>query len=233
MAICMCVCVCARARPRWNLTRLKWSSTTELSSPTQTSSTTPIGRGSTLLVLLTAQFWTATSILWQSLFRRSSTTSSLPSMLETSFNIRIWFNPGRKYIYPPPPPLFGHKAFFWGGGAAVFGVYFFEAPPAAEMFFCRRKGLTNPKIARMARKDFLNDSRGLPGQYPVKEGFEANRTRKFTRESGKIFVTWFLCSAFSVPSFLYHRGQKSGEKKTNKHKQIRGIVPEMGGGQIV
>ena len=27
--------------------------------------------------------------------------------------------------------------------------------------------------------------------------------------------------------------QKSGEKKTNKHKQLRGIVPEMGGGQIV
>ena len=26
---------------------------------------------------------------------------------------------------------------------------------------------------------------------------------------------------------------KSGEKKTNKHKQLRGIVPEMGGGQIV
>ena len=26
---------------------------------------------------------------------------------------------------------------------------------------------------------------------------------------------------------------QSGEKKTNKHKQLRGIVPEMGGGQIV
>ena len=26
---------------------------------------------------------------------------------------------------------------------------------------------------------------------------------------------------------------RSGEKKTNKHKQLRGIVPEMGGGQIV
>ena len=25
----------------------------------------------------------------------------------------------------------------------------------------------------------------------------------------------------------------SGEKKTNKHKQLCGIVPEMGGGQIV
>ena len=25
----------------------------------------------------------------------------------------------------------------------------------------------------------------------------------------------------------------SGGKKTNKHKQLRGIVPEMGGGQIV
>ena len=26
---------------------------------------------------------------------------------------------------------------------------------------------------------------------------------------------------------------ESGEKKNNKHKQLRGIVPEMGGGQIV
>ena len=26
---------------------------------------------------------------------------------------------------------------------------------------------------------------------------------------------------------------RSGEKKTNKHKQLRGIVPGMGGGQIV
>ena len=33
-----------------------------------------------------------------------------------------------------------------------------------------------------------------------------------------------------------HRPQsdlQSGEKKTNKHKQLCGIVPEMGGGQIV
>ena len=28
-------------------------------------------------------------------------------------------------------------------------------------------------------------------------------------------------------------GILSGEKKANKHKQLRGIVPEMGGGQIV
>ena len=27
--------------------------------------------------------------------------------------------------------------------------------------------------------------------------------------------------------------RSSGQKKTNKHKQLRGIVPEMGGGQIV
>ena len=31
----------------------------------------------------------------------------------------------------------------------------------------------------------------------------------------------------------FQRGNFSGEKKTNKHKQIRGIVPEMGGAQIV
>ena len=36
------------------------------------------------------------------------------------------------------------------------------------------------------------------------------------------------------PEFLPESPSRtSGEKKTNKHKQLRGIVPEMGGGQIV
>ena len=39
---------------------------------------------------------------------------------------------------------------------------------------------------------------------------------------------------FPVPvRFLSQPCFISGEKKTNKHKQLRGIVPEMGGGQIV
>ena len=39
-----------------------------------------------------------------------------------------------------------------------------------------------------------------------------------------------------IPGFCpgYPEGaRKSGEQKTNKHKQLRGTVPEMGGGHFV
>ena len=39
----------------------------------------------------------------------------------------------------------------------------------------------------------------VPPNYPVKQGFEANRTRKFMRTFGKIFVTQFLCRTLSGP----------------------------------
>ena len=64
-----------------------------------------------------------------------------------------------------------------------------------------KKEPQSQKITRTAPKSFLNNSRGLPGRCPVKQGkgFEANRTRKFTRTFGKIFVTQFLCGTYSVP----------------------------------
>ena len=68
-----------------------------------------------------------------------------------------------------------------------------------------QKGLTKPKIARTAPKNFLNNSRGRPGHCPVKQGFEANRTRKFTRTFGKVFVTQFLCGTFQSPSIVLSR----------------------------
>ena len=42
---------------------------------------------------------------------------------------------------------------------------------------------------------------GLPVITQKKKGFEANRTRKFTRTFGKIFVIQFLCGTFSVPNW--------------------------------
>ena len=51
------------------------------------------------------------------------------------------------------------------------------------------------RIARTAPKNFLNNSRGLP---VITQGFEANRTRKFTRKFGEIFVAKVLWGTFSV-----------------------------------
>ena len=64
-----------------------------------------------------------------------------------------------------------------------------------------KKDPQNQKIARTAPKNFLNNSRGLPVITQQNKGFEANRTRKFTRTFGKIFVTQFLCGTFLCPNF--------------------------------
>ena len=42
-----------------------------------------------------------------------------------------------------------------------------------------------------------------------------------------------VCSRNVSKSRSCHPKHNSGGKKSNKHKQLRGIVPEMGGGQIV
>ena len=70
------------------------------------------------------------------------------------------------------------------------------------LFSGAKKDPQNQKIARTAPKNFLNNSRGLPVITQQNKDFEANRTRKFTRTFGKIFVTQFLCGTFSVPNFL-------------------------------
>ena len=87
------------------------------------------------------------------------------------------------------------------------GVHFCKNPPLkVSDMFRSQKGVTKPKNRTNSTKDlsFLSNSRGLAGYYPVNKGFEASRTRKFTRKFtrtfGKIFVTQFLCGAFSVPN---------------------------------
>ena len=40
---------------------------------------------------------------------------------------------------------------------------------------------------------------GVTGHYPLNKGFEANRTRKFTRKFGEIFVAKVFRGTFSVP----------------------------------
>ena len=64
-----------------------------------------------------------------------------------------------------------------------------------------KKDPQSQKFARTAPKNFLNNSRGLLVTIQQNKGFEANRTRKFTRTFGKIFVTKFLCGTFPVPKF--------------------------------
>ena len=47
-------------------------------------------------------------------------------------------------------------------------------------------------------------------------------------------VFWVGAKKFMLKKFMCFFGPLvSGGKKNNKHKQLRGIVPEMGGGQIV
>ena len=66
--------------------------------------------------------------------------------------------------------------------------------------FWSQKGLTKPKSRTNHQRIFWT-IRGGYRSWPSKtEGFEANRTRKFTRTFGKIFVTQFLCGTFAVPN---------------------------------
>ena len=62
-----------------------------------------------------------------------------------------------------------------------------------------KKEPQSQKIARTASKNFLNNSRELPVIAHENKGFEANRTRKFTRKFGEIFVVKVLWGTFSVP----------------------------------
>ena len=56
------------------------------------------------------------------------------------------------------------------------------------------------------------------------KGFEANRTRKFTRTFGKIIVTQFLCGTFSVPKILLKEvgtvWRTFGERREASEKKI-------------
>ena len=74
-----------------------------------------------------------------------------------------------------------------------------------SLIFCRpsirsQKRPTKPKNRTNSTKEFSEQFGGGYRSLPSKtKGFEANRTRKFTRTFGKIFVTQFVCGTFSVP----------------------------------
>ena len=84
----------------------------------------------------------------------------------------------------------------------VFFVYWFFSLPYK---FRSQKGPTKPKNRTNSTKEFSERFKGRYRSLPSKtmQGFEANRTRKFTRTFGQIFVTKFLCGTFSVPKKMH------------------------------
>ena len=66
-----------------------------------------------------------------------------------------------------------------------------------------KKDPQSQRFARTAPKNFLDNSRGLLVTIHSNTGFEANRTRKFTRKFGEIFVAKVLWGTFSVPNYTY------------------------------
>ena len=62
-----------------------------------------------------------------------------------------------------------------------------------------QKRTPKPKNRKNSTKDFSEQFEGITGHYPLKRGFEANRTREFTRKFGEIFVAKILWGTFSVP----------------------------------
>ena len=80
-------------------------------------------------------------------------------------------------------------------GNYIFGVVFSRAKKEPQSQKKKHEQYQSQKNARTVPKNFLNNSR----HYPIKQGFEANRTRKFTRKFGRIFVAKVLWGTFSVP----------------------------------
>ena len=92
-------------------------------------------------------------------------------------------------------------------------IGFLYPPPAWKIFLCGRKSSPNDffrwwscsllsslkkdpqsqKITQTAPQNYVNNSRGLPVITQFNNGFEANRTRKFTQMFSKILVKQFLC----------------------------------------
>ena len=77
--------------------------------------------------------------------------------------------------------------------------------PAPQIFnsntFTRKywepKKTPKPKNRTNSAKEFSEQFEGVTGHYPL--SFEGNRTRKFTRKFGEIFVAKVLWGTFSVP----------------------------------
>ena len=77
-------------------------------------------------------------------------------------------------------------------------------PLTGGLLRSQKKEPQSQRIARTAPKNFLNKSRGLPVITHQNKGFEANRTRKFTRKFGEIFVAKVLWGTFSVPDLQWY-----------------------------
>ena len=58
-------------------------------------------------------------------------------------------------------------------------------------------------------KAFSEQFEGASDHYPVNKGFEANRSGKFIRMFGNIFVAQFLCGTFAVPKFCFRKAMES------------------------
>ena len=65
-----------------------------------------------------------------------------------------------------------------------------------EVLYQGQTRTPKPKNRTNSTKQFSEQFDGVAGHYPVKQGFEANRTRKFTRKFGKIFVAHVLWGTF-------------------------------------
>ena len=66
-----------------------------------------------------------------------------------------------------------------------------------------------------------NSSEQVKGTTQQNKGFQANRTRTFTRTFGKIFVTQFLCGTMSVPELEFPvEPQSPNGKNINLHKKV-------------
>ena len=77
-----------------------------------------------------------------------------------------------------------------------------EVSMGSPKFFLirRQKGPTQSQtIARTAPKNCLNNSRGLSGHCPIKQGVLRQIVPESSRTLGKIFVTQFLVVAFLAP----------------------------------
>ena len=69
----------------------------------------------------------------------------------------------------------------------------------AETSIRGQKRRTKPKIRANSTKEFSEQFEGVVGHYPVKQGFEANRTRKFTQTFGKSLSHSFFVVPFLSP----------------------------------
>ena len=111
----------------------------------------------------------------------------------------------------PEKGLTSLGTYFWCMFGSVFVNSLLPSP-----FSGAKKEPQSQKIARTAPKNFLNNSRVFLVMTHSNKGFEGNRTRKFTRKFGEIFVAKVLWGTFSVPDFceplIGDAGKGTGQK---------------------